>query len=430
MVRSILPWGVALLGAAGVIAQQTCSLDKKCPKEAPCCSQYNQCGVGAFCLGGCDPRMSFSLDSCVPAPVCKDKTYKMDSLDRYKNINEYLGDAEKVDWVGQGEPVVYGGNTLLTMPPKSVGTVLATTTYMWYGTVKAKIKTARGKGVVTAFILFGDVKDEIDFEWVGVDLNTVQTNYYFQGIPNYDNSGNISVPSNSYDNFHEYEIRWTPEEITWLVDGKVGRTKKKSETWNATSNQWNFPQTPSRVQISLWPGGLETNAKGTIDWAGGAIDWNSDDIKANGYYFATFGELTVQCYNAPSAPGTNKGKSYYYNDISATNNTVVDSNKPTILKSLAGSGLNMDLDDGSHVGDNVNSVPGGSAPAGQVPGGNSPPQGGGGAGGAANNGCSTGGFTQNCNPPAGGNSGGVRVAERTGASALAVIVGIAGLLLL
>jgi len=128
--------------------------------------------------------MSFSLDSCVPAPVCKDKTYKMDSLDRYQDIGEYLGDPSKADWVGQGEPLVYDGSVLLTMPPKSVGTVLATTTYMWYGNVKARMKTSRGKGVVTAFILFSDVKDEIDYEFVGVDLETAQTNYYFQGIPN------------------------------------------------------------------------------------------------------------------------------------------------------------------------------------------------------------------------------------------------------
>jgi hypothetical protein len=146
--------------------------------------EYGQCGVGAYCLGGCDPRMSFSIDSCVPAPVCKDKTYKMDSLDRYKDISEYLGDPETADWVGQGEPLLYDGNVLLTMPPKSVGTVLATTTYMWYGNVKATLKTSRGAGVVTAFILFSDVKDEIDYEWVGVDLHTAQTNYYFQGIPN------------------------------------------------------------------------------------------------------------------------------------------------------------------------------------------------------------------------------------------------------
>jgi len=128
--------------------------------------------------------MSFSLDSCAPAPVCKDKVYKMDSLNRYRDIAKYLGDPNEADWVGQGEPVVYNGNTLLTMPPKSVGTVLASTTYMWYGTVKAKMKTSRAKGVVTAFILFSDVKDEIDFEWVGTDLRNVQTNYYFQGIPN------------------------------------------------------------------------------------------------------------------------------------------------------------------------------------------------------------------------------------------------------
>lgn len=154
----------------------------RCLTRGP--AEYGQCGVGAYCLGGCDPRMSFSLDSCVPAPVCKDKVYKMDSLDRYQDIGEYLGDPSKADWVGQGEPLLYDGHVLLTMPPKSVGTVLATTTYMWYGSVKAKMKTSRGRGVVTAFILFSDVKDEIDYEFVGVDLHTAQTNYYFQGIPN------------------------------------------------------------------------------------------------------------------------------------------------------------------------------------------------------------------------------------------------------
>jgi len=144
---------------------------------------YGQCGVGAYCLGGCDPRMSFSLDSCVPAPVCQDRIMLMNSLDRIADISEYLGDASKTDWVSQGEPVINNGNLLLTMPKDSVGTVLSSTVYMWYGTVKARIKTSRSAGVVTAFILFSDVKDEIDYEWVGTQLETSQTNYYFQGIP-------------------------------------------------------------------------------------------------------------------------------------------------------------------------------------------------------------------------------------------------------
>jgi Glycosyl hydrolases family 16 len=107
----------------------------------------------------------------------------MNSMNGIVDVSSYLGDPTKADWVSQGEPVLYNGNILLTMPANSVGTVLASSVYMWYGNIKAKLKTSRGQGVVTAFILLSDVKDEIDYEFVGVDLQTAQTNYYFQGIP-------------------------------------------------------------------------------------------------------------------------------------------------------------------------------------------------------------------------------------------------------
>ncbi|KAK3313575.1 glycoside hydrolase family 16 protein [Apodospora peruviana] len=390
--------------------------------------------------------MSFTLDSCVPAPVCKDKTYKMDSLDRYQDIGKYLGDPAKADWVGQGEPVVYNGNVLLTMPKNSVGTVMASTTYMWYGNVKAKLKTSRGAGVVTAFILFSDVKDEIDYEFVGVDLNTAQTNYYFQGIPDYQNTGNITELTNTYDNFHEYEIQWTPDEISWLVDGKVHRTKKKSETFNATTNQYHFPQTPSRVQLSIWPGGLATNAKGTIDWAGGEIDWDSPEIKTYSYYFATFGQIEVECYKTNSPPGTNKGVSYYYNDARGTNDTVVDGNKRTSLKSFLGTGTDMDAGSSASSGadpsaSTVNSVPGGSVnPGNQVPGGSisssdgADSSGGGNTGGTGTGsapGCQSTEWAQNCGGTTNNKNDGVRGADRTlGASAFAVVIGFVALLCL
>jgi beta-glucanase (GH16 family) len=97
--------------------------------------------------------------------------------------DQYLGDASKTDWVMDGQAVIYQDTVLLTMAPNTVGTVLATSTYMWYGNVKARFRTSRGQGVVTAFILLSDVKDEIDYEFVGVELTTAQSNYYFQGIP-------------------------------------------------------------------------------------------------------------------------------------------------------------------------------------------------------------------------------------------------------
>ncbi|KAG3187772.1 hypothetical protein PC129_g25226, partial [Phytophthora cactorum] len=152
---------------------------------------------------------------------------------------------------------------------------------------------------------------------------------------------NISV-SDTFNEFHEYEVRWTPDKIEWLIDGEVGRTQKKSDSWNETSKNFDYPQTPARVQLSLWPGGLASNAKGTVDWAGGEIDWDAADIKNYGYYFATFSNVDIECYNAKSPPGTNKNKSYYYKDIKATSDTVVDSDKEHILASLQGTGTDMD----------------------------------------------------------------------------------------
>ncbi|KAI1763052.1 hypothetical protein GGR53DRAFT_521227 [Hypoxylon sp. FL1150] len=350
MIRIISAVALAMLSASTVFADDApeCSLTQKCPEETPCCSQYGQCGVGAYCLGGCDPRMSFSLDACVPEPVCASKTMKMDSTDNIVGVSKYLGDPTKADWVAQGTPLAYSGNVILTMPPNSAGTVLASTIYMWYGNVKAKIKTSRDAGVVTAFILFSDVKDEIDFEWVGTELDIAQTNYYFQGIPDYTHSTNITGLSNTNEEWHTYEIRWTPDRIEWYVDDKLGRTQEKSTTWNETANQWNFPQTPSRVQLSIWPGGDPTkNAPGTIEWAGGEIDWDSDDIKKDGYYYATIGEVTIDCYQTDKAPGTNSGKSYVYKDARGTNDTVDDGDANTVLKSLVATGLDMDKDTNS-----------------------------------------------------------------------------------
>lgn len=408
-------------------------------------AEYGDCGVGAFCLGGCDPRMSFTLDSCAPAPVCEDRKMDFKSLDRTVTIEKYFGDESKADWVYQGEPAPFKGDVLLTMPKDSPGTVLASTTYMWYGNVKARMKTSRGRGVVTAFILLSDVKDEIDYEWVGVDLEKSQTNYYFQGIPDYHNSGNISM-SDSFNEFHDYEIRWTPDKIEWLIDGKVGRSKDKKDTWNSTTHNWDFPQTPARVQLSIWPGGQASNAKGTIDWAGGLIDWNHPDVKNAGYFYATVESVEITCYDTKSGPGSHQNKGYYYTDAKGTNDTVVDGKKSPILASSQATGL--DPDKGKKPGDKNDkkpTVPGGGAP-GQDHGddnvdksgdsGNNGDVGGGGGGdgtGATPSNCDPNSFNQKCGNTDNSGSGsgsGKSGSSKSSASALAIIIAAGALFLL
>lgn len=117
------------------------------------------------------------------------------------------------------------------------------------------------------------------------------------------------------------------------------RTLNRKDTWNSTSGRFDYPQTPARVMLSLWPAGLPTNAKGTIEWAGGEIDWNSPYMQ-NGYYYARFSEVTIQCYDPPSGIQSQGDKSYQYTNAAGTNNTVAITNKQVILGSLMGTGEN------------------------------------------------------------------------------------------
>jgi uncharacterized membrane protein YgcG len=258
-----------------------------------------------------------------------------------QDISKYLGDSSKANWVASGNPLAYNNQgILLTMPPDTVGTLLASTNYVWYGKICASLTTSQGAGVVTAFIMMSDVKDEIDFEFVGVDVDHAQSNYYSQGVTNYGNEVNLTASSTST-TVHQYCIDWTPDVLTWYVDGKSQRTVKRSDTWNGTSNRFDYPQTPSRIMLSLWPAGLPSNGKGTIDWAGGLIDWNSQYMK-NGYYYALVSDVSVNCYDPPS--GGKGSKSYVYTDPAGTNNTVQGSNDIVVLKSLYASGDNPNYD--------------------------------------------------------------------------------------
>jgi beta-glucanase (GH16 family) len=155
------------------------------------------------------------------------------------------------------------------------------------------------------------------------------------------NGGNITV-ADTFDTYHTYTIDWSPDEIVWSVDGNPGRTTKKSDTWNATANRFDYPQTPSRVQLSLWPGGLSTNAEGTIAWAGGAIDWSSELMQPQGYYYASVKEVSVECYDPPSSVKKTGSVSYVIDDQSGDNSSVTITGKDTVLKSFLGSGTDMD----------------------------------------------------------------------------------------
>ncbi|EDU43732.1 SKN1 Beta-glucanase Beta-glucan synthetase [Pyrenophora tritici-repentis] len=449
MVRGVISAAVAAAALAGTaLAGAKCTKDNHCPQDTPCCSLYGDCGVGAFCLGGCDPLMSHSFDSCVPGPVCKSGKYSLDSLDDVQTIDNYLGDASKVNWQSQGKPTIYTDpkngekSTLLTMAQGTVGTLLASTYYVWYGKICSKIGSAQGKGVVTAFILMSDVKDEIDYEWVGADTANVQSNFYSQGVTVYTNGKNLTVPDgNTVEEMHEYCIDWSEDSLIWSINGDKQRTLNRKDTWNSTSRRFDYPQTPARIMLSLWPAGLPTNEPGTVAWAGGEIDWNSPYM-INGYYAARFQEVTVDCYDPPSGAQVKGKKTYKYTDKAGTNNTVAITDDYVVLGSLMGTGENPGKPIKS--GDpkptqSVAMVPGGNPGGGagrEVETSGAAAQGGSGAqqtAAAGNGGSSSGQFIQGGSSN-GGSTGAATVVQpglgRMGGSICAIVVAILGLMAL
>lgn len=120
----------------------------------------------------------------MPAPTCKNGDFDFNSLAGIEKNTKYLGDASQTNWVAEGGVMKFDSSILLTMPPDSSGTLVSSTHYVWYGKISATMKSSRGQGVVTAFILMSDVKDEIDWEFIGDDVQKAQSNYYWQGTLN------------------------------------------------------------------------------------------------------------------------------------------------------------------------------------------------------------------------------------------------------
>jgi beta-glucanase (GH16 family) len=228
------------------------------------------------------------------------------------------------------------GSMVMTLDQKNLGTRLSSTRYVHYGEISAQIKTGKWAGVVTAFITMSDMKDEIDWEFPGTATTEGQTNVFWQGnIPDLTQGSKSGGLTDTSANWHTYTINWLPETLTFAIDGKTVRTVKKADSADsAGADGYKYPSTPSRVQLSIWPGGLNTSAPGTIAWAGGPINFNDPDFVAAGHFYASVKDVTVKCAD-PQTPGSNITGYVYGTGASSTKPSVSFTNASTLVKSGA-----------------------------------------------------------------------------------------------
>ncbi len=136
-----------------------------------------------------------------------------------------------------------------------------------YGRFEARMKMPAGKGLWPAFWLLPNdyddwpVHGEIDImEVLGHDLYTLYGSLHMgasgQDINGGAGFGGKTKVSGTYDqDFHIYAVDWTPEKITWSVDGRTYFTAQPSQT----SPYWPFTGNKFYIIFNLavggnWPG--------------------------------------------------------------------------------------------------------------------------------------------------------------------------------
>ncbi|QGA17150.1 hypothetical protein EYB26_004820 [Talaromyces marneffei] len=189
-----------------------------------------------------------------------------------------------------------------TINKKLDSPTIRSTFYIFFGRLEYHVRAAPGHGVISSVVLQSDDLDEVDWEWVGSEPNTVQTNFFGKGQTIDGTAEYFNISSSTHDEYHNYTTWWDKEKLEWWVDGQLLRTVTPSNSSNSTYD-W-YPQTPMNIRIGVWPGGDPNGAPGTIQWAGGVIDYDA------GPYTMFVSQVSAQDFST--------GKEYNYTDHSGS----------------------------------------------------------------------------------------------------------------
>ncbi|ERS97625.1 glycosidase crf1 [Sporothrix schenckii 1099-18] len=185
---------------------------------------------------------------------------------------DFTGGASS-DWTLTSASASYSASTgaALTISKAGNAPTLSSNFYIFFGRVSVLARASPGQGIVSSIVLESDDLDEIDWEWIGGQDKQVQTNYFGKGNTTvYDRGTTVDLDAPTQSAFRNWTLVWTAASTKWYVDGRLVRTLAYAEALGGR----NYPQTPMRVKVGSWAGGDSSNSKGTIEWAGGATNYN------------------------------------------------------------------------------------------------------------------------------------------------------------
>ncbi|WP_162173771.1 family 16 glycosylhydrolase [Hyphomonas johnsonii] len=118
-----------------------------------------------------------------------------------------------------------------------------------YGRYEVVMRPAKGSGLVSSFFTYtgayqGTAHDEIDIEFLGKDTSRVHFNYFRKGRRG--EFATFDLPFDAAEADHVYAFEWTPDRITWFVDGKP--------YYSTPAGDKRLPKTAGNIVFNAWTG--------------------------------------------------------------------------------------------------------------------------------------------------------------------------------
>jgi hypothetical protein len=201
-------------------------------------------------------------------------------------------------WNTTNGVVNYGTNGVeFTINQRLDSPTVKTNFYLFFGQVEVIMQAATGQGVISSMVLESDDLDEVDWEFMGGNNSYVETNYFGKGNTTTYNRAIYYPVQTPEETFHNYTVDWSAEKLEWYIDGTIVRTLMYADA----NGGKDFPQTPMNLRLGIWAGGDPSEPNGTIEWAGGPIDYSKAPFT-----------MTVKSVRVSDA---SRGTEYKYGDM-------------------------------------------------------------------------------------------------------------------
>ena len=144
------------------------------------------------------------------------------------------------------------------------GAEIQTKDFFHFGIFEVKMQASGEDGVNSNFFTYsgevhGNVKNEIDFEFLGKDPTKVWTSYHSPVANGFGKNGPVGergewvdLGFDSSKGMHTYRIEWLPDSIRWYADDKLLRVVEAPE--GMTGADIGIPEHPGKMYMNIWAG--------------------------------------------------------------------------------------------------------------------------------------------------------------------------------